>query len=307
LAKIATRAPDLNAQWLELDHALALRQQHGTPGHTTRRLIAAGDGWTVADVLCTCSPDDRPFEERHDQSVIAVVLAGTFQYRSALGLSLMTPGSLMLGNRGQIFECGHAHGSGDRCVSFWYAPDHFDRLSADSGVRRAGGRFAVPRLPPLRALAPLVARAALGLGAPGETAWDELSVAVAASALRRSSGLASDRRGAPLNADARVAQAVRTIDRCPARAWTLAHLADAAALSPYHFLRTFNNLTGVTPHQYVMRARLRHAAVRLVRESGSVLDIALDCGFGDISNFNRAFRSEFGVSPRQYRQRSFRR
>ena len=82
----------------------------------------------------------------------------------------------------------------------------------------------------------------------------------------------------------------------------MARLADAAALSPYHFLRTFDNLTGVTPHQYVLRARLRDAAVRLVRESGSVLDIALDCGFGDISNFNRAFRSEFGVSPRAYRR-----
>jgi AraC family transcriptional regulator len=301
LAKIAPRAPEPHARWLELDHALALRQQHGTPGHTTRRMMAAGDGWTVADVLCTCSPDDRSFEEEHDQSVIAVVLAGTFQYRSALGLSLMTPGSLMLGNRGQSFECGHAHGSGDRCVSFWYAPEHFERLSTDSDVR-PGARFTVPRLPPLRALSPLVARAALGLGSPGETPWDELSVAVAASALRLSSGLASDRRGSPLNAEARVAQSVRTIDRHPAGPWTLAHLADAAALSPYHFLRTFNHLTGVTPHQYVLRARLRDAAVRLVRESGSVLDIALDCGFGDISNFNRAFRSEFGVSPRAYRR-----
>jgi AraC family transcriptional regulator len=33
-----------------------------------------------------------------------------------------------------------------------------------------------------------------------------------------------------------------------------------------------------------------------------VLDIALDCGFGDVSNFNRTFRAEFGVSPREYRR-----
>jgi AraC family transcriptional regulator len=32
-----------------------------------------------------------------------------------------------------------------------------------------------------------------------------------------------------------------------------------------------------------------------------VLDIALDCGFGDVSNFNRAFRREFGMSPRRFR------
>jgi len=48
-------------------------------------------------------------------------------------------------------------------------------------------------------------------------------------------------------------------------------------------------------------ARLREAAVRLVAEPGTVLDIALDCGFGDVSNFNRAFRTEFGMSPRAYR------
>ena len=115
--------------------------------------------------------------------------------------------------------------------------------------------------------------------------------------------MSSDRRGSPLNADARVAHALRTIDRHPAGTWTLARLASAARLSPYHFLRTFTHLTGVTPHQYVLRARLRHAAVRLVRETGSVLDIALDCGFGDASNFTRAFRAEFGVRPLLYRQR----
>ena len=125
---------------------------------------------------------------------------------------------------------------------------------------------------------------------------------LAAQALRLSGRVSSAPSGSPPNADAHVTHAVRTIDRYPAGGWTLSSLADAAGLSRYHFLRTFDRITGVTPHQYVLRARLRDAALRLVRESGSVLDIALDCGFGDISNFNRAFRSEFGVSPRVYRR-----
>jgi AraC-like DNA-binding protein len=65
----------------------------------------------------------------------------------------------------------------------------------------------------------------------------------------------------------------------------------------------FRQLTGVTPHQYVMRARLRQAAVRLRREPARVLDVALDSGFDDLSNFNRAFRAEFGHTPRQMRSR----
>jgi AraC-like DNA-binding protein len=82
----------------------------------------------------------------------------------------------------------------------------------------------------------------------------------------------------------------------------LTSLAREAKLSPYHFLRTFERLMGITPHQYLLRMRLRQAATRL-SGAGKVLDIALDCGFGDVSNFNRTFRAEFGASPREYRRR----
>jgi AraC-like DNA-binding protein len=268
-------------------------------------VIAAGDDWTVADVVCTCGPGDRPFEEHHHWFAIALVVAGTFQYRSPLGRALLSPGSLMLGNSGQRFECGHEHGEGDRCVAFWYAPDHFDRLSADAGIHPRC--FTAARVPPLGELSPLVTRAILGVADGHETPWEELSVTLAARALQLSERSSSLSNGPPPNAETRVTQAVRTIDRYPARPWTLSSLAQDAGLSRYHFLRTFDRLTGVTPHQYVMRARLRDAALRLVCDSGSVLDVALDCGFSDVSNFTRAFRREFGVSPREHRQRRGRR
>jgi AraC-like DNA-binding protein len=266
-------------------------------------MIGAGDGWTVADVVCTCGPGERPFEEQHQWFAIAVVVAGTFQYRSSLGRVLMTPGSLMLGNSGQCFECGHAHGEGDRCVSFWYAPDYFDQLAADAGIRRSRAGFTAARVPPLRELSPVVTSAALGLASADEAPWEELSVTLAARALELAARRSSASGDSPANAEAHVAQIVRLIDQYPASPWTLASLAKKARLSRYHFLRTFDRLTGVTPHQYVLRARLRDAALRLVHDGGSILDVALDCGFGDVSNFNRAFRGEFGVSPRTYRQR----
>lgn len=81
----------------------------------------------------------------------------------------------------------------------------------------------------------------------------------------------------------------------------LTSLAQMAHLSPYHFLRTFEEVTGTTPHQYLLRTRLRAAALRLRTESTRVIDIALTCGFGDVSNFNRTFRAEFGMSPKAYR------
>ena len=122
----------------------------------------------------------------------------------------------------------------------------------------------------------------------------------------RAIGLVNDNRGetsAPPNAEARVSRAARAIDAHPEAELTVARLARDAGLSPFHFLRTFERLTGVTPHQYVLRARLRGAAVRLVEEPGNVLEIALDSGFGDVSNFNRAFRAEFQVSPTAFRER----
>ena len=74
-----------------------------------------------------------------------------------------------------------------------------------------------------------------------------------------------------------------------------------ARLSPYYFLRSFRAVTGVTPHQWLLRARLRAAAEKITASRAPVTDIALDVGFDDLSNFTRTFRAEFGASPRQYR------
>jgi AraC-like DNA-binding protein len=289
---------------LALEDALLRRKEAGTPGRTTPRVIARGDGWTVADVVCTSGPQDRPFEERHTHYTIAMVLAGSFQYRSARGRGLMTAGSLMLGNEGDCFVCGHQHGEGDRCVSFWYAADYFERLAADAGARRGPAAFSVPRLPPLPMLSPLVARAgagAIGAGVP----WEELAVTLAVTTVKAAAGIAANHHDSlPPNAEARVARAIRAIDRYTSASLTLGHLARHAGLSPYHFLRTFERVTGITPHQYLRRARLRQAGIRLVAEPGKVLDLALDSGFGDVSNFNRAFRAEFGTSPLAFRRTS---
>jgi AraC family transcriptional regulator len=287
---------------LELDRALTRRAVNGEPGHASARRLAQGRGWTVSDVICTSGPQDRRFEERHSGFSIAVVAAGSFQYRSAAGHELMTPGSLLLGNAGQCFECGHEHSTGDRSLSFGYTPDYFERIAADAGVNGARADFRMLRFPPLRALSTVVASALAGLAGSLRVSWEELSLQLAAQAVRLAANSLRESKSTTASSVARVTGTIRLIERHPEAVLTLGGLAREAGLSPYHFLRTFERLTGVTPHKYILRARLREAAMRLAMEPARVLDIALDCGFGDVSNFNHAFRTEFGVSPRVYRQ-----
>lgn len=279
---------------VELQEAVRERVLRGVRGEATARELARGDGWRVADVLCTSGPDDRPFEEQHASVSISIVAAGTFQYRTATRPELMAPGSFLLGHPGLAYECAHEHGTGDRCISFQFRPDHFERIT---GMRP---QFRARRLPPMRSSAPLVARACAAL-AHGGGSWEELAVTVAVETAQLVNGAGTDAHPAPRNATARVTRAIRDIERRPSAPHTLQDLAGHARLSPYHFLRTFTRLTGVTPHQFALRGRLREAALRLVLEDARVIDVALDCGFDDVSNFNRAFRAEFGTTPRQYR------
>ncbi len=275
--------------------ALRRKARTGVPGETSGLELASGEGWRVIDLICTAGPHDQPFEERHETPSISLVLSGSFVYRSEHApASMMSPGALLLGNRGHVFECSHQHGEGDRCLSFQFDPDWFERLADDAGMPCGFGR---PRLPPLRELSPLSARAARAM--EREESFEEVTIELAGAALRLAN------RSHP-DADAtrdpgRIAPVLRRLADRGAEPQPLAELARAAGLSRYHFLRTFKAATGVTPHQWLLRARLRDAARRLATTAAPVTQIALEVGFEDLSNFIRSFRAEFGVSPGRYR------
>jgi AraC family transcriptional regulator len=278
------------------------RQLRGAPGIAAATLLARGAGWSVSDVVCTCGPADRTFEETHARQSIGVVLSGTFQYRSKDGRHVMSAGSLLLGNPGEIYECDHEHATGDRCVAFHYSTEYLERIAAELPGPNAQPRFSATHLPPVRELSGTVARTAIGLGNPERAAWNELAVLIAASALAFDSGRMTRRVAPPAAAVRRMTEHIRAIELDPAMDSGLDALAAAAGQSPFAYLRTFDQLTGATPHQLVLRARLRRAAVKLATEATKVIDVALSSGFGDVSNFNKAFRAEFGLTPTAYRK-----
>jgi AraC family transcriptional regulator len=262
-------------------------------GKIAVNVLARGDGWSVADVVCTSGPQDRPFEERHGAVSIAVVVEGTFQYRSVNGSELMSPGSLLLGNHGQSFECRHEHGIGDRCVAFQYTPEFFDRAGIPAS-------FPVHRIPPVAELAPWIVEARLGTHSLENVSFEELAHGLAGTAL----DLAANGAGCTQSSAAderRISAALRFIEANLSEPLPLSQLAANAQMSDFHFLRVFKRVTRLTPHQYILRARLRQAALALKSRAVAVIQIALDAGFQDLSNFHHAFRAEFGMSPARFR------
>ncbi len=266
----------------------------------TSHLLASGSGWRVADAVCTLGPHDRPYEERHDAVCIAAVTAGTFRYRSTLGSAVLAPGALLLGNERHSFECNHEHGVGDRCLSFQFTPEFLEDIAAAvPGVRRIA--FTVPRLPPHPSLLPIVAAAEAAREDGDAVAFEEVALRLAGAV---SAALAETKRSpyAPSRRDEkRIAAALRRIEADAEEPLSLSDLACSAAMSPYHFLRTFRAVVGMTPHQFILHTRMHRAAVRLRRTSDSISAIAFTAGFGDLSTFNRRFRRIVGLSPSTYR------
>jgi AraC family transcriptional regulator len=266
--------------------------------------LASGPGWRVRDVICTAGPQDRPFEERHASVCVAAVTHGTFRYRTAQGAALLTPGAVLLGNHGHCFECGHEHGIGDRCVSVHLGPQLWeDIVAAVPGARTA--TFSLPRLPPLPSLEPLIAALAAACR-DGDTAeLEELALAFAGAVAATQRGPGRARTPSP-RVERRISAAVRRIEHDAQDAMStrcsLAALAREAAMSPYHFLRVFRQVVGMTPHQYVLRMRMHRAAVRLRCSDEPISTIALDAGFNDLSTFNHRFRRIMGASPTVFRR-----
>jgi AraC family transcriptional regulator len=261
-------------------------------GKIATNVLAGGSGWSVADVVCTFGPQDRSFEEQHTTISITIVLEGSFQYRSTFGSEVLSPGSLLLGNLGQPFECRHEHGTGDRCLAFFYSPEFFERAGL-------AGTFPAPRIPAISDLSPWIVGARQAIERAEGVTFEELAHGLPTAVL---GSLGVSRQLSPSAADERrISTVLRFIEGNLSEPLPLERLASIAKMSEFHFLRTFKQVTRVTPHQYILRSRLRQAAVRLKTSSDKVLEIALDTGFGDLSNFNHAFRAEFGVSPTRFR------
>ena len=252
---------------------------------------------SVIDYRCSAGPADAPFVERHEDFSISYVRKGTFGCRTRGESHELVAGSLMIGHPGDEYMCTHHHHvCGDECLSFQLSPALVDSIGDRTEIWRT---VCVPPLSELMVLGELAQAAADGTSDLG---LDEAGMLIAARFVE----LASDRARSGSNASEldrrRAVEAALWIDAHAEEAIDLDSAASEVGLSPFHFLRLFSKVVGVTPHQYLVRTRVRRAARLLADDRRSITDVALDVGFADLSNFVRTFHRAAGVSPRRFRQ-----
>jgi AraC-like DNA-binding protein len=261
----------------------------------TTQLFSRGS-LRVVDYRCEAGPHTAPFVERHESFTIAYVRKGTFGVRSRGRVHELVAGSLLVGHPGDEYVCTHdLDGTGDECLSVRFDP----ALAAEAAGGEAWRRGAVPPLPELVVLGELLQSAVRGKSRAG---IDEVALALAARFGKVVSGRPSD----PVTPSARerkkAVSAALWIDAHCEEELDLASIARQSGLSPFHFLRVFSRVLGVTPHQSLLRARLRRAARLLAEDGAPITEVAFDAGFADLSNFVRTFGRAAGVSPRAFRK-----
>lgn len=248
---------------------------------------------TVYDYRCEAAVGSKPFPEEHRSMSVSYVTSGSFGYLARGKFYELVAGSILIGREGDEFVCTHDHVDGDVCLSFHLSPELAEEI--------AGCEFwRVGALPPLSELCVYgeLARAA----AQGQTAvgLDEAALLLTARAAATVSTTKPQSRVSSQDRK-RAVQAAEWIDVHSGQDVDLAAAARVAAVSPFHFLRTFTRVLGITPHQYLVRSRLRRAAHLLATSHAAVTDVALESGFGDLSNFTRAFGRAAGRSPSTFR------
>jgi AraC-like DNA-binding protein len=152
---------------------------------------------------------------------------------------------------------------------------------------------------PLETLCSLVAQEA-EQGCPhGLGFFEALSCALAVALVRRVAPVWAARPR-----DLRVERAVQLLEHRFRERVSMAEAARAAGLSRCHFLRAFRASVGVSPHEYLVGCRLRHAR-RLIALDGSrrsLAEIAVEAGFSDQAHLTRHFRRAFGQTPGQWQR-----
>jgi AraC family transcriptional regulator len=206
------------------------------------------------------------------------------------------PGAVVLGNAGEHFQVRHHDALGNR-RAFAILPHNLLEEVANAeqlGTARFTSIAIAPGPATTRMLRCLHAIKRDSGGA------EEAAYALAGATLRAPD--APEKR-VSTNNRARVYTAARYIDEHFAEPCALNTISQAVNLSRYELIRAFSAVLGQSPNQYLINTRIRAAAEQLEATATPIADVAFGVGFNDISYFYHCFRTAFGCTPLQWRQR----
>jgi AraC family transcriptional regulator len=192
-----------------------------------------------------------------------------------------------------------------RHLHLFLRPAFIGRVAAEAGVNPDR----VEIVPTIGARDPRFEQIGLALlgelhadGLGGRLYAESLATLLAVQVLRHQStvDLPTPRRGARLSSAA-LGLASEYVEEHLGEDLSLAALAGAVGLSPYHFARLFRESTGLSPHQYVIRRRVERARLLLASTDRSLAWIAQDVGFASGSHLATHVRRLLGVSPSRLR------
>ena len=261
------------------------------------RTILRTESLVIDDYRCAARRGDAPYAELHGDFSLSYVARGSFGCRALGETHELVSGAVLIGAAGDEYVCTHDHlDGGDHCLSFHFAPALADTLDSANPIWRRGAAPPLPELMVIGELALAVARGESNLG------LDEVALVFAHRFVALAEQRARNASDASACDRARAVSVAQWLDAHADEPQDLAAAAQRAGLSEFHFLRVFARVLGLTPHQYLVRARLRRAARLLAEEQRSVTAVALEVGFGDLSNFVRTFHRAAGVSPGAFRK-----
>lgn len=262
----------------------------------------AADLWDV-----TCAPGAGGFYSARDPRLFVALTAdggsdARFEMREIGGglRALSVAPFISFIPAGMDIEA-YSHGiRAVRHLDLHFDAETLERRFGDDVARRD---FEEPRLmlsdPQLFALAELLARECLSDAPLHDLYGDGLALALLIAVLRLPT---SERRLRGKLAQWQLRQVTDFIEENCLRTIRLDELAGIAGLSASYFSHAFKATTGLPPHQWQMRARIRRVKERLTTTRQPLAEIAAEMGFSDAAHLTRVFRRHVGPPPSVWRR-----
>lgn len=85
---------------------------------------------------------------------------------------------------------------------------------------------------------------------------------------------------------------------------SIREIARHALISPFHFIRQFEAIFGLTPHQFRIQSRLDHAKILLAKGEHTVTEVCMESGMSSLGSFSAQFARRTGQTPSEYQRRA---